>query len=665
MADEQQPTVADTTSGDADTTDTGGTDQGDTDTSTDDTHPADTPTDDTDTDQTPTDAEVVAVVATDADDRAPDDADTSADDTSADDTSDADTSADDTDSADTEDQAPDTDTTDTDGTDQDTTDDQGDADTSTDDTDQTPIEAAVVAVVATDTDDQAPDTTDADTAGTDQDATDDQDDADTSVDDTDTTDHQDDSDTSTDDSDTSTDAAVVTIVATDTDGSEPVTATELAAEIERLEAEYAALEQRLDTTTKTKTKRLHRPTKHWLAIAFVVMGAVLLPFAVLVRWTSNTVLDTDSYVETVAPLAQNADIQEAVSFHVSVLVMDVTDFRQQVAEALPTGARFLAAPIESGARALVQDVVEELVSTDAFESLWEEANRIGHDNVVAVLTGQGNDTVDTANGKVVVQLGPLAKEVIKNLDDILGTSFFDSIPDEDLGGEFVLLQSDDLASLQDEIRWFDRLSWFIPILTIALLAASVVLSRPRRLGFLRLGIAIVVPMTISLLLYSWIRSRYVGGLPDDIHNPDAAAAFFDITTRFVPRDLGVLLVIGLVILFLAWLFGPTGWAGRSRAWWNRVVGRAGDATEDRDVGEMPRWVSEHQRALLVGAVALGALTLLVWTRPTGLVVLTVIVVVALLMGTTSVLAEIGRRANARDADIVVDDAIVAESTSVE
>jgi hypothetical protein len=43
----------------------------------------------------------------------------------------------------------------------------------------------------------------------------------------------------------------------------------------------------------------------------------------------------------------------------------------------------------------------------------------------------------------------------------------------------------------------------------------------------------------------------------------------------------------------------------------------------------------------------------------------VIVVVALLLGTTSVLAEIGRRANARDADIVVDDAIVAESTSVE
>ena len=603
MADEQQPTVTDTTSGGADTTDA---DQTPTDA---DSHAPDTPVDaDTSTDDT----DVVAVVATL--DEAPDAADTDTDQANANDQDDSDTTTDDTDD-----------------TDQANADDQDDSDTTTDDT-------AVVAVVATDTDEQGPDTP---------------------TDDTDT-----DQTPAVVATDTDTDAAVVADVTTDTDGGEPVTAAEMAVEIERLEAEYAALEQRLDTPT-TKTKRFHRPTKHWLAIAFVVMGAVLLPFAVLVRWTSNTVLDTDSYVETVAPLAQNADIQEAVSFHVSVLIMDVTDFQKLVAEALPTGARFLSAPIESAARTVVQDVVDKLVSTEAFERLWEEANRVGHDNVVAVLTGQGNDTVQTANGKVVVKLGPLAKEVIKNLDDILGTSFFDSIPDEKLDGEFVLLQSDELAGLQDEIRWFDRLSWFIPILTIALLAASVWLSRPRRIGFLRLGIAIVVPMTISLLLYSWVRSRYVGGLPDDIHNPDAAAAFFDITTRFVPRDFGVLLVIGLVILFLAWLFGPTGWAGRSRAWWNRVVGRAGDASADRDVGEMPRWVSEHQRALLVGAVALGALTLLVWTRPTGLVVLTVIVVVALLMGATSVLAEIGRRANARDADIVVDDAIVAESTSVE
>jgi len=424
----------------------------------------------------------------------------------------------------------------------------------------------------------------------------------------------------------------------------------LAAQLAELRAEYEVLQRQLEESGKPKPRRFHRPSRYWVSIVCVVLGGLLLPFSVLVRWTSNTVLDTDSYVETVAPLAQNEDIQEALSFRVSAIILDAIDFRQQAEDALPPRAGFLAAPIESGVRVLVQDVVDGLVSTQAFERLWEDANRVGHQNVVAVLTGEGNDMLDTADGKVVVRLGPIAEEVLERLDDILGTDLKNSIADDRLDGELVLVESDELANLQDEISLFDRLSWLIPILTVALLAASVIISRPRRLAFRRLGIAIVAPMTISLLLYDWVRSQYVGALPDDIHNPDAAAAFFDITTRFVPRDMRVLLVVGIGILFLTWLFGPTGWAGRARVWWDTLVGRVGDKSEGRDVGAAPRWVADNKRTLLAFAVALGVLTLLVWTRPTGLVVLTVTVVVVLLMAATSLVAEVGRRAEGADAD---------------
>jgi hypothetical protein len=535
-----------------------------------------------------------------------------------------------------------------------------------------------------DTDDAADDTdTDTDPAATDD--TDDDDPAASATDDPDTdpaaTDTDD--DTAASDSDTGKVETVSAIITTEDrtmsdadedaaaprendDADEGVPATddtpstdELAAELVRLRAEYEVLQRQLDSATKTEPKRIHRPSRYWVSIACVVLGGFLLPLAVVARWTSNTVLDTDSYVETVAPLAQNEEIQEALSFQVSVIILDAIDFRQQAEDALPPRAGFLAAPIESGVRVLVQDVVDELVSTEAFERLWEDVNRVGHENVVAVLTGEGTDTIDTANGRVVVRVGPIAEEVLNRLDDILGTDLQNSIPDDRLDGEFVLVDSDDLASLQDEISLFDRLSWLIPILTIALLAASVVISRPRRLAFRRLGIAIVVPMAISLLLYDWVRSQYVGALPDDIHNPDAAAAFFDITTRFVPRDMRVLLVLGLAILLLTWLFGPTGWAGRARAWWDTLVGRVGDRSEDRDVGSVPRWIADNERTLLAFTVALGALTLIVWTRPTGLVVLIVIVTVALVMAATSLMAEVGRRAESADEERPVGDAAAA------
>ena len=81
-----------------------------------------------------------------------------------------------------------------------------------------------------------------------------------------------------------------------------------------------------------------------------------------------------------------------------------------------------------------------------------------------------------------------------------------------------------------------------------------------------------------------------------------------------------------------------------------LVGQVGDSTEGRDVGAAPRWVADNERTLLAFTFALGVLTLLVWTRPTGLVVLIVIVLVALVMAATSLVAEIGRRAEAADAD---------------
>ncbi len=50
-------------------------------------------------------------------------------------------------------------------------------------------------------------------------------------------------------------------------------------------------------------------------------------------------------------------------------------------------------------------------------------------------------------------------------------------------------------------------------------------------------------------------------------------------------------------------------------------------------------MADNERTLPGFTFALGVLTLLVWTRPTGLVVLTVIVVVALVLAATSLVAD--------------------------
>ena len=305
---------------------------------------------------------------------------------------------------------------------------------------------------------------------------------------------------------------------------------ELAEEIVRLRAETATLQRQLDESkkpTEPSKKRRHHSGRWWGATVCLVLGAILLPISVIGRWTSSTLLDTDTYVATITPLADNPDIQEAVAFEVSEVIVDVIDVEALVRDDLPRGTRFLAAPIEAAARTLIDDVVQEFVASDAFASLWAEANRIGHQGVVAVLTGDSNDNVDASGGRVVLEVGPLVQGVLQNLDEILDLNLADSIPSEQLDGEFVIVDSADLARLQGTIKLADQLSVIIPILTIALFAASVYLSQQRRIGLRNVGYAITLPMALCVLMYTWVRGQYTGGLPDDIHNPNAAAAVFD------------------------------------------------------------------------------------------------------------------------------------------
>lgn len=427
---------------------------------------------------------------------------------------------------------------------------------------------------------------------------------------------------------------------------------ELADEIVRLRAETAALQQQLDESMKTEPKKTEQRTRRsgrwWASTICLVLGAILLPISVIGRWVSTTMLDTETYVATVSPLADDEDIQEAVAFRVSELIVELIDVEALVRDDLPTGTRFLAGPIESASRTLIDEVVEDFVSSDAFARFWADANRIGHENVVAVMTGDSTATIDAADGRVVLNIGPLTQGVIANLDEILGLDLADSIPEERLDGEFVIVESDDLASVQGTIKLFDQLSVFTPILTLVLFAVSIYVSRQRRIGWRNVGYAIVFPMAICVLLYTWVRGQYTDGLPDDIHNPDAAAAFFDITTRFLTRDLWVVLVLGVIILCVTWLVGPTGWAGRARAWWKELISKAGDKSASSEVGEFPRWVARSERGLLWATFVVGATTLLLWTLPTATVVVLIAVIIAVVMLAIHLLAEVGRKA---DADI--------------
>src|SRR4051794_25034493 len=144
------------------------------------------------------------------------------------------------------------------------------------------------------------------------------------------------------------------------------------------------------------------------SIVLIVIASLLLPFAGATFWVRNIVLDSDRYVDTVAPLSHDPAVQEAAATRVANGVVDALDIEQRSREALPKRAQFLAAPIAAAAGQLTHTAALKLLESDQFDKVWRFANQRAHEQMVDALTGRKGRAITTDNGKVVLNLAPLA-----------------------------------------------------------------------------------------------------------------------------------------------------------------------------------------------------------------------------------------------------------------
>ena len=82
------------------------------------------------------------------------------------------------------------------------------------------------------------------------------------------------------------------------------------------------------------------PRQRWrtiVAVVLIVVGCVLAPLAGVAVWARNQVTNTDRYVRTVAPLASDPAIQQAVADQITAQIftyLDVQGLTNQMVDAL-------------------------------------------------------------------------------------------------------------------------------------------------------------------------------------------------------------------------------------------------------------------------------------------------------------------------------------------
>lgn len=398
----------------------------------------------------------------------------------------------------------------------------------------------------------------------------------------------------------------------------------------------------LEHLRKRSSGRAARGARTVGSAVAIVLACVIALVSVIAVWADDIVEDTDRYVETVAPLAHDPAVQEAVTNRVTTAVtnrIDMTAVTDALANTLGDNGlppniadqlRRLSGPLESGVESFVRREVQNVVESDVFEDLWVTANRQVHATLVKALTGEGNSTVNVQGGTVTLELGPLVSTVQERLVD-RGFTLAEAIPDVDKS--IVLVQSDKLDDVRTYVRILHQAGWWLPVIALAFAALGVWLAPNRRRAIMGVGIGVLAAMIVLGVALALGRRIYLDRLPSSVSS-DAAAAIFDTLIRFLRESTRTLGVLGALTAITAFLFGPgkvattvRGSSSAALASVGRTAAGAGART-----GAAGAWIAKHRHPLYIGVVAAGGVWLLLWNRPTvGSVVLVAVLVLVVLV----------------------------------
>lgn len=421
---------------------------------------------------------------------------------------------------------------------------------------------------------------------------------------------------------------------------------ELAAEVERLRAE-------LDEGQRRTSEKLRSVA----SVVLVVLTAISITLAAIAWWVHYIALDSDAFMEVVEPAVTSDEFKTALGARVGDEAVTALDLEarltvrltaideflsEQLVEALDLGPRVrqllegleipkfadLAGPISNAANERIRTAIQDVVRSDQFETVMVGAIRRGHEAGVALVQDdlealpnvyiEGDELrwnavpVVVATIQTIVEQGlldgeeialpdlsdnPIAAAAIARLAESLGRR----LPDD--FGQFTLMSSDQLGTLQGYADMFDRAVWLTVILAIVLIAVTLWVSPHRRRTLIQLCVATIIALVLAGLAVRLV----VASVQENIVNLEIRAAFGSVLEELQQsaRSLGIaIVVITALVAFLTWLAGRPEqvekWIAASR----RATDRSGEPSA------VDQFVARHFDIL---AVALVVLTLvLVW-----------------------------------------------------
>jgi hypothetical protein len=372
------------------------------------------------------------------------------------------------------------------------------------------------------------------------------------------------------------------------------------------------------------------PPRRWrrrLVSVLIMLTTLGLFLSVIGTWAHRTLLNTDTWVATMGPIVDDPRVIDALATELTDQVVAAVDIDELARQVLPDRASGLAVPITAAIEQYIRELARNLLATQQFKDLWVAANRRGHAAAVTVLRG-GTGTVSTEKGVVTINLLPLLSRVLRAVDSKIPPFLGDrAIPEIDpatdpaearaqlssaIGrdlrpgfGEITLFRSDQLNVAQRAVTFFDRVVWFLWIVTAGLAAAALVLSGRRLRTLAALGIGAALAAALASAITTAVQNQVV----DLVLVPERREAVGVAISRLVTgldSLSNVLLIAGVVVAGTAYLLGDGRGAVAIRRSLGRILGGARRAAGTASVAATDKVSGQGATAVPVVRDNLGA-----------------------------------------------------------
>ena len=407
------------------------------------------------------------------------------------------------------------------------------------------------------------------------------------------------------------------------------TAAALQARVEALEAENARLAATAAGAPADRAPR--HPGRRWRPIVSalcIIVATILVPVSIVAAWARVELVDTDRFVATMGPIIEDPAVQAVLIDRTTAAIEEQLNLEQVtddlfdgIAElGLPpraaTALELLRAPAAQGAQSLIDQTVTRLVESDAFADIWERALGASHRAMVAVAEGSRDGAVSIDDtGVIGIELGPIIAEVKTRLVD-RGVGLAAGIPE--VNRTIVVGQVDQVATLRVAYPAAVAAGVWLPIVTLALFVAGILIARRRTTALLGVGVGLIVG-SATLALALAIGPLVLGVVAADLQLPGTAmTAIYTQVVENMRQTAVVGMVLGIVLAVLAWSQGR--W--RSAVALRRACRSANDAIRSSltargfDTGGFGRWMQRYRVLVRAVICALGIVWL--WLlRPLG------------------------------------------------